>query len=239
MIKKTRVVSEFSGCSLPPCYGCRGPQPCETSPLRNITVDLRSDLTMWTASDFLYVAHLGGPVKKKKNKNCQEVASPALGIFLATSFIYCLWRLGLLLCWRVVINMQLTHTWFHGLGRGYVTITSSQVSILCERFPCGSAGKESTCNAGDLGLIPGLGRSPGEGKGYPTHFQYSGLENAMDCIVHGVAKSWTRLFQVSDFHFTSFCEQDQALLCRVPKIDQQIYFLESIESWCSCATAHV
>ena len=48
-------------------------------------------------------------------------------------------------------------------------------------FPCGSAGKESTCNAGDLGLIPGLGRSPGEGKGYPL--QYSGLENSMDCII--------------------------------------------------------
>ena len=41
-------------------------------------------------------------------------------------------------------------------------------------FPCGSADKESTCNAGDLGSIPGLGRSPGEGKGYPL--QYSGLE---------------------------------------------------------------
>ena len=81
MIKKTRVVSEFSGCSLPPCYGCRRPQPCEMSPLHNITVDLRSDLTMWTASDFLYVAHLAGPVTKKKNKNCQEVISPALGIF--------------------------------------------------------------------------------------------------------------------------------------------------------------
>ena len=65
-------------------------------------------------------------------------------------------------------------------------------------FPCGSAGKESACNAGDLGLIPGLGRSPGEGKGYPL--QYSGLENSMDCIVLGVAKSQTRL---SDFHLTS------------------------------------
>ena len=48
-------------------------------------------------------------------------------------------------------------------------------------FPCGSAGKESACNAGDLGSIPGLERSPGEGKGYPL--QYSGLENSMDCIV--------------------------------------------------------
>ena len=46
-----------------------------------------------------------------------------------------------------------------------------------------SAGKESACNAGDPVLIPGLGRSPGEGKGYPL--QYSVLENSMDCIVHG------------------------------------------------------
>ena len=64
-------------------------------------------------------------------------------------------------------------------------------------LPCGSAGKESTCNVGDLGLMPGLGRSPEDGKGYPL--QYSGLENSMDCIVHGVAKSRIRL---SDFHFT-------------------------------------
>ena len=53
-------------------------------------------------------------------------------------------------------------------------------------FPCSSAGKESTYNVGDLALIPGLGRSPGEGKDYP--FQYSGLENCMDCIVHGVSE---------------------------------------------------
>ena len=53
-------------------------------------------------------------------------------------------------------------------------------------FPCGSAGKESAHNAGDLGLIPGLGRFLGEGKGYPL--QYSGLENSMDCIVHGIAE---------------------------------------------------
>ena len=58
-------------------------------------------------------------------------------------------------------------------------------------FLGGSDDKESVCSAGDLGSIPGLGRSPGEGKGYPL--QYSGLDNSMDCIVHGVAKSWTRL----------------------------------------------
>ena len=65
-------------------------------------------------------------------------------------------------------------------------------------FPCGSAGKESTCNAGDLRLTPGLRRSPREGKGYPL--QYSGLRNSSDCIVHGVTKSGTGL---TDFHFTS------------------------------------
>ena len=52
-----------------------------------------------------------------------------------------------------------------------------------DSFPCGSTGKESTCNAGDLGSIPGLGRTPGEGKGYPL--QYSGLE-----IFHGLYRPW-------------------------------------------------
>ena len=70
------------------------------------------------------------------------------------------------------------------------------IAIIFLSFPGGSAGKESACNEGDLGSIPGLGKSPGDGNGYP--FQYSGLENSMDCIVHGVAKSRT---QLSDFHF--------------------------------------
>ena len=61
-------------------------------------------------------------------------------------------------------------------------------------FPVGSDGKESTCSAGDLGSIPGLGRSPGERKGYPL--QYFGMENSMDSIVH--AKSRT---QLSNGHF--------------------------------------
>ena len=56
-------------------------------------------------------------------------------------------------------------------------------------LPYGSAGKESACNAGDLGSTPGLGRSPEEEKGYSL--QYSGLENCMDCVVHEVAKNWT------------------------------------------------
>ena len=69
-------------------------------------------------------------------------------------------------------------------------------------FPCGSAGKESTRNVGDLGSVPGSGRSPGEGKGYLR--QYSGLENSVDCIVHEGSKSWTRL---SGFHFHFACFQ--------------------------------
>ena len=64
-------------------------------------------------------------------------------------------------------------------------------------FPHSSVGKESACNAGDLGSIPGLGRSPGEGKGYPL--QSSGLENSMDYTAHGGTKSQTRL---SDFQKT-------------------------------------
>ena len=53
-------------------------------------------------------------------------------------------------------------------------------------LPWWLSGKESACNVGDLGFIPGLGRAPGEGKGYLL--QYSGLENSMDCIAHGVTK---------------------------------------------------
>ena len=85
-------------------------------------------------------------------------------------------------------------------------------------FPDTSVGKEFTCNAGDPGSIPGWGRSAGEGKGYPLQYSwtclvaqlvknplpcgrpgfYSGLESSMDCIVHGVTKSWTRL---GNFYF--------------------------------------
>ena len=77
-------------------------------------------------------------------------------------------------------------------------------TLLCVRLPCSSNGKESACNAGDLGLIPGSGRSPGEGKGNPLW--YSCLENPMDreawwATVHGVTKSLT---QLSYFTFTFY-----------------------------------
>ena len=70
-----------------------------------------------------------------------------------------------------------------------------------------SAGKEPACNTEDLGSTPGLGRSPGERKGYPL--QYSGLEKSMDCIVLGVAKSWTRL---SNSHFQNWIRASQVVL---------------------------
>ena len=89
----------------------------------------------------------------------------------------------------------------------HLSVTTSNSQFICDQLwlpvclllpglPGDLSGKESACNSGDLGSIPELGRSPGEGNGYP--FQYSGLENSMDCIVHGIPKSWTRL---SDFHF--------------------------------------
>ena len=76
---------------------------------------------------------------------------------------------------------------------------SARHDSICHSIPCGSDNKEPTCNAGDLGLIPGLGRSPREGKGYPL--QYSDLENSMGCTVSGVTKSLT---QLSNFHFASY-----------------------------------
>ena len=88
-------------------------------------------------------------------------------------------------------------------GDRHNTVLSHLVaSYYTLSFPDSSIGKESACNAGDLGSIPGLGRSPGEGKGYPL--QYSGLENSRDCIVHGVAKSQTGLsnFLSSLLHIT-------------------------------------
>ena len=77
--------------------------------------------------------------------------------------------------------------WFNSWVRKIPWRRDRLPTLVFSGFPCGSAGKESACNAGDLGLIPGLERSPGEGKGYPL--QYSGLENSMDYIAHGVQRA--------------------------------------------------
>ena len=73
------------------------------------------------------------------------------------------------------------------VGMGPCEVPCVPVFPNLQLFPDCSVGKESACNVRDLGSTPGSGRSPGEGKGYPI--QYSGLENSMDYIVHGVAKS--------------------------------------------------
>ena len=92
-------------------------------------------------------------------------------------------------------------------------------------FPGGSVGKESAYNVGDLGLIPGLGKSPGEGKGYPL--QYSGLENSMECIVHRVAKSRTLR---SNFHFLKIYLAALGLSCSM----WDLVPLPGIEPWALC-----
>ena len=88
-------------------------------------------------------------------------------------------------------------------------------------FPHSSVGKESACNAGDPSLIPRSGRFPGEGKGYP--FQYSGLENSMDSIVHGVAKSRTRLSDFHSLYSTFIITGKSRLKFRVVVILTQLY----------------
>ena len=94
-----------------------------------------------------------------------------------------------------------------GFQLGIQCICLRHSIIWTSTFPHGSAGKESACKMRDLELIPGLGRSFRERKGYPL--QYSGLENSMDSIVHRVTKSWTGF---SDFRFHSQSGSEQSLI---------------------------
>ena len=114
-------------------------------------------------------------------------------------------------------------------------------TLLRWGFPSGSAGKESVCNEGVLGSIPGLGRSPEEGKGYPL--QYSGLKNSMDCIAHGITKSWKKLSSFSLLQGIFLTQESNQGLLRCRRILCQLshqgcmvkinYLIlsDSIESW--------
>ena len=105
-------------------------------------------------------------------------------------------------------------TWVQSLGQEDPWRKDRLPTLVFLGFPGGSPGKESICNVGDLGLIPGLGRSPGEGKGYPL--QYSGLENSIDCINHGVTKSQIQLLNFH-FHFKIFLTYVTLLLPKCSK----------------------
>ena len=133
---------------------------------------------------------------------------------------------------------NLTSVWFLGwevpLEKGKILWRRDRLPIpVLLAFSHVSDSKVSTCKAGDLGLIPGLGRSPGEGNGYPLW--YSGLENSMDCIDHGVTKSWT---QLSDFHFTSLRIQVKkagwqytALMYSFPNLEPVCYYMSGSNSY--------
>ena len=119
------------------------------------------------------------------NCTCSSTIEPALGSSHgegAWGLLRCFVPTSEGVCYNPVMTVparySIRHLGFRGLAPGV------------------SAGKETACNEGDVGSIPGLGRSPGEGNGYPL--QHSGLETSKDCIVHGVTKCGTWL---SDFHF--------------------------------------
>ena len=97
------------------------------------------------------------------------------------------------------LNKTLSKTNFYGAAWDALLLIIMLHFWSFSYFPASSVSKESACNAGDPGSIPGWGRSPGEEIGYPL--QYSNLENSMDCIVHGVTESWTGM---SDFYFLLF-----------------------------------
>ena len=101
-------------------------------------------------------------------------------------------------------------------------------------FPGGLSGKEPACNGGNLGSIPRLGRSPGEGKGCPL--QYSGLENSMDCIVYRVTKSRAQL----SFHYYSgsFCEAVSQGCSSIWRLDCQAHSHECWRGYLPCDLLH-
>ena len=122
------------------------------------------------------------------------------GLDFAYSSLLCLARhvlnLGFLIAQLVKIHLQCRRPWFYSWVRKIPWRMDRLPTPVFLGFPGGSDGKESACNVGNLGSVPQLGRSPGEGHGNPL--QCTSLDNPMDrevwqAIVHGVTESWTRL----------------------------------------------
>ena len=137
---------------------------------------------------------------------------------------WAIWPTGGCYWWRLIRNSLL---WQFELSR---------LTSFCSGFPGGSDGKESACNAGDLGSIPGWGRSPGEGNGTPL--QYSCLEHPMDggawwAAVHGVAKSQPRLEWLTETHTHSPLEflhlRGSSLPLETQAFELRIYLLTHSE----------
>ena len=121
------------------------------------------------------------------------------------SLAHAVLRISVLLPWQLSwerIHLQCRRSWFNFWVRKIRCRRDKLPTQVSLGFPCDSAGKESTYNARNLGSTPGLGKSPGERKGYPL--QYSGLENSMDCIVRGIEKEsdTTEQLSLSLFSFT-------------------------------------
>ena len=168
------------------------PFQCTCSSMSGLRSVQKSDLS-------LPPPHWGNPLEKTWKLIFWCLSVYAFMLFNQSWDLWAAWQtIFFLIHCLLYLFMLLLIDFFqaHSAMTEFQLSTNGFASYCTEGFPSGSDGKESTCNVGELGLIPGLGRSPGEANSYPL--QYSGLENFMDSIVHGIAKSWT---QLRGFHF--------------------------------------
>ena len=170
---------------------------------RMIAIDYKNDHTLFLHR---FQASLGICLINGNSVNALPVESSVLE--LALSCYFCEF-------WNNYQVKEPELAYWRMTDRSWVIPVTFANSLPIGRFPGGSDGKDSACNVGDLGSIPGLGRSPWEGNGNPL--QYSCLENPMDggawqATVHGVAKSQTWLNNFTFFHFANRQTHSESLL---------------------------
>ena len=183
-------------------------------------------LKMWTSESFTF---------SSLNTTSMPITDLTTVIFLSVNFPHCLriFKIAFLsftlcVCVCVCVCSSLKCTQFlkksiQSLCEKWKDFSSELRFCFMVGFPCDSAGKESACNGGDLGLIPGLGRFPGEGKGYYYPLPYSGLENRMDYIVLGVAKELDTTEWLSLFFF--FLSRHQCLYVHLKLYGDHVYII--------------